>query len=124
MSYWITHRLPTEADADHDGEIIIPRRPGNPPNPLCDCFQHYSLVLPGQPWWSLKLSTPIQQSAPTTTTRKAIQITSCVDGNTGQGLLHALCNDGTIWCGARKGSDQWHQMPPIPQPNEQQEPQF
>jgi hypothetical protein len=45
---WITDRLPTEADADGDLLVRVPP----PPCPHQDGWQHYSLIVPGQPWWS------------------------------------------------------------------------
>jgi hypothetical protein len=47
---WITHRLPTEADADAGGDVKVPRRSGTEPASGA-LYQHYSLVVPGQPWW-------------------------------------------------------------------------
>jgi hypothetical protein len=51
---WITHRLPTEADADDDGDVKVPysietltKGPGYSYN-----YLHYSIAVPGQPWWS------------------------------------------------------------------------
>lgn len=48
---WITDRLPTEADADGDGDVRVPRRHGKDPAVSRWC-QHYTLIVPGQPWWS------------------------------------------------------------------------
>jgi hypothetical protein len=50
---WITDRLPTEADADDDGDVRVPRAPGGS-SQKGDAwwFQHYTLIVPGQPWWS------------------------------------------------------------------------
>lgn len=57
-STWITHRTPAETDAYPDGDVIIPLSPGaTPTSSLYEVFfQHYSLVVPGQPWWSEKAS--------------------------------------------------------------------
>jgi hypothetical protein len=48
---WITDRLPTEADADIDGDVRIPRKNGECPNGLYR-WQNWDVVVPGQPWWS------------------------------------------------------------------------
>ena len=54
---WITDRLPTEADADlGDGRVLIPRTPEDADGFLSWTEQHYSLIVPGQPWWSHKAS--------------------------------------------------------------------
>jgi hypothetical protein len=50
MTKWITHRLPTGADTDSDGEVEVPRYEDSTPG-ADSCFQHYSLIVPGQPWW-------------------------------------------------------------------------
>jgi hypothetical protein len=50
---WITDRLPTEADADSDGDVRIPQ--SNSQGPEIDWrFQQWDLIVPGQPWWSHK----------------------------------------------------------------------
>jgi hypothetical protein len=48
---WITHRLPTEADGDGNGYVKVPRELGG----TGWWFQHYTLIVPGQPWWSEKV---------------------------------------------------------------------
>ena len=50
MTDWITDRLPTQADTDEDGDVEIPCRPDQE----IIRWQHYSLVVPGQPWSSFK----------------------------------------------------------------------
>ena len=47
---WITHRLPTEADGDSHGDVRVPRDSEG----TGWWFQHYTLIVPGQPWWSEK----------------------------------------------------------------------
>jgi hypothetical protein len=42
-SEWITDRLPTKADANGDGEVQVPRSAR---------WQHHTLIVPGQPWWT------------------------------------------------------------------------
>jgi len=104
---WITDRLPTEADADGDGYVHVPETPGDiPPE---GWYQHYSLVVPGQLWWSEKVAErvevePVPAPAPT---RNVVQIAGA--GN----YLCALCNDNTVWS---LGSSGWTQLPAIPQP--------
>ena len=50
---WITDTLPLETDADCDNEVLIPGRPGDTPQAHYNkIYQHYSLVVIGQPWWS------------------------------------------------------------------------
>ena len=105
---WITGRLPTEADADGDGHVTIPGNPGN--IPPAGWFQHYSLIVPGQPWWSEKAAARVEvepEPAPAPT-RKVVQIAA----STGLDVF-ALCDDGTVWMDA---SRTWHQLPAIPQP--------
>jgi hypothetical protein len=48
MTKWITDRLPTEAVADRDGDVQIPYRVDSDDHR----WQHWSLVVLGQPWSS------------------------------------------------------------------------
>ena len=51
MTYeWITDRLPTKADTDKGFLVKVPYMPGEVPH--AGCYKHYSLIVPGQPWWS------------------------------------------------------------------------
>jgi len=52
MPEWITDRLPTDVDSDADGEVWIPRLPGAKPASNDCTFQHFTLVVLGQPWYS------------------------------------------------------------------------
>ena len=62
---WITDRLPTEADGDEDGDVRVPRVPGGSSQKGDGWwFQHYTLIVPGQPWWSEKAAERVE-SAPT-----------------------------------------------------------
>lgn len=51
MLNWITDRLPTEKDGDSDGEVLIPWQQGDTPADA-EQWQHYSWVVPEQPWIS------------------------------------------------------------------------
>ena len=106
---WITDRLPTEADADVDGDVRVPRGRAQDPAGERWWYQHYSLIVPGQPWWSPRVSErvevePVAVPAPT---RKVVQIAAAGED------LFALCDDGTTWALGSKG---WTQLPAIPQP--------
>lgn len=57
---WITDRLPTEADAHEEGQVDIPYDPGDRPGG--GAYQHWSWVVPGQPWWSPKAAKAPQHS--------------------------------------------------------------
>jgi hypothetical protein len=69
---WITGRLPTEADADEDGTVDIPYDPGDRPGG--GAFQHWSLVVPGQPWWA-----PNTAKAPQHSPEPSIDLTALTD---------------------------------------------
>jgi hypothetical protein len=60
---WITDRLPTEADADSDGDVRVPRRHAQDPAGGW-WYQHYTLIAPGQPWWPLRVPERVEP-APT-----------------------------------------------------------
>ncbi len=51
MSEWITHRLPTEGDADVDGDVVVPRKSDATPDDDCNNWQNYGWVTLGQRWW-------------------------------------------------------------------------
>jgi hypothetical protein len=57
MSEWITDRLPTEAEADSDGDVKVLARRTSDNWSYC----HWSWVGQGQPW--MPLSAPIVQSS-------------------------------------------------------------
>jgi hypothetical protein len=118
---WITHRLPTAADADFDGDVWLPEVPKALPG---DCsensWQHWSIVVPGQPWWSEEAAAnpapPATSPAPAPApTRKVVQIAVAPNTPEKKTTLYALCSDSSIWwisdCSAF-----WTQIPPVPQP--------
>jgi hypothetical protein len=130
---WITDRLPTRKDADGDGDVRLPIRPG-----ICDprkdfFFANYrTVVAVGQPWYSryprigqpAPVSSKVMQSCgfsqanPTEpapiAARQAVQIAfAAVDAKTT--CLVALCNDGSLW-GLQACSPEWTELPAIPQP--------
>jgi hypothetical protein len=49
---WITHRQPTAADADDQGDVWLPRSIGEPINIGDSTFVNYQTVALGQPWYS------------------------------------------------------------------------
>jgi hypothetical protein len=58
-SDWITNRLPTEADADNDGDVRIPlsvdAAMNGPEHSLTEldwAWACHDLIVPGQPWWT------------------------------------------------------------------------
>jgi hypothetical protein len=58
---WITDRLPTAADADSDGDVNVPWRVDQHPSTN---YQHYTLVVPGQPWWSHRVAERVEVATP------------------------------------------------------------
>ncbi len=109
MAEWITDRLPTEADADSNGDVKIPYKP-------CifgqGVFAHYSVVVPGQPWWSRNAAARAAQPTPPPAPAPARVVTSmCAAGP----RFFAACNDGTIWSMGNLGGE-WYPIAPIPQP--------
>ena len=108
MADWITDRLPTEADADAEGEVSIRR------GPELRSYMHWSYVVPGQPWWSSSAAT--QPTQPTPPPAPAPAPTRVVTAMAGAGpRLYAACNDGTIWAMGNLGGE-WYPIAPIPQP--------
>jgi hypothetical protein len=119
---WITDRLPTEADADSDGDVFLPEKPSALPGGDYSerVWQHWSLVVPGQPWWSEEAAAnPTPASAPPAPapTRKVVQIAiESPPTEDNHSYIYALCNDGTIHFHAPGTDAPWRQLPPIPQP--------
>jgi hypothetical protein len=112
--YWITHRLPTDRDADSDGEVTIPQSPNDAPGDRMR-YQHFSLVVLGQPWYSFKeASDEPTQPEPTPATRKIIQIAVDTSSETYSGCVFALCSDGSLWSRQDLYGKPWERHPDIP----------
>ena len=112
MAEWITDRLPTWQDADADGDVKIKRAPDRAPEVSLG-WAHYSVIAPGQPWWSSKAERAAQPTPPPAPAPTPTRVVTALAANDIH--LYAVCNDGTIW---DKGSlaGEWHQLPSIPQP--------
>jgi hypothetical protein len=120
---WIIDRLPTAEDADGGGDVKVPYSIESlTKGPRCSyIYLHYSVAVPGQPWWSKKAAAnPTPASAPPAPapTRKVVQIEATRESKNCYSCLYALCNDDSIFeIAFRPGiPDQWRQLPPIPQP--------
>ena len=106
MSGWITDRLPTEADADDEGDVIVKFRPDDEPPEGFYCG--YQVVVPGRPWWSERAEFRAAAPAPAPTPVRGVTALCSFEGR-----LYAACDDGTVW--ASEGQV-WLQCPSIPQP--------
>ena len=108
---WITDRLPTAADGDQDGYVKIKAHLGD--QSTCDpVWAHYTVIVPGQPWWSPNAAARAAQSTPPAApapTRVVTALTFDPDN-----VIIAACNDGTLWAKGLNG--EWYQIPSIPQP--------
>jgi hypothetical protein len=62
---WITHRQPTAKDADHEGDVWLPRELGGP-HDSSTTFVNYRAVALGQPWHS-QYAPEMQSTEPTPT---------------------------------------------------------
>jgi hypothetical protein len=108
MTEWITDRLPTAEDADADGDVKVMACRGQSPEE--DYYAYYSVVVPGQPWWSRNAAARAAQQTPPPApapTRVVTAMCAAFDS------MYAACNDGTVW--ARSPMCPWHQLPSIPQ---------
>lgn len=108
---WITDRLPTEADGDKDGNVII-LIPGN----RAWCRSYWSSVEPGQPWLAFTPPTTASTSKPTPSTpapltRRIVSITRTVYGAIH--IIDAVADDGTAWWKV-PGEVNWTQLPELP----------
>lgn len=107
MSEWITDRLPTWQDADKDCEVLAPYKPDTSPED--GVYIHYTVIVPGQPWWSPNAAarpTPPPAPAPA-----RVVTALAIDSDD---VIIAACNDGTLW--AMSLGKQWCQLSSIPQP--------
>ena len=112
MSEWITDRLPTAADADGMGEVRVRRSPDRAPGASMT-WAHYSVITPGQPWWSPKAERaagPAPAPAPAPVPARVVTALTFDPDN----VIIAACNDGTLW--AKDLGGEWYQLPSIPQP--------
>jgi hypothetical protein len=125
---WITHRLPTAADADDDGDVRIPlsvdAAMNGPERSLTEldwAWARHDLIVPGQLWWSKKAAAaPTPSAAPPAPapTRKVVQIAVTPNTPEKKTTLYALCSDSTIWW-VSDYSASWTQIPAVPQPGDQ-----
>ena len=111
MAEWITDRLPTRADADNDEDVVIKRAPDRAPEVSLG-WAHYSVITPGQPWWSSKAEDAARPTPPPAPAPTRVVTALTVNGQ----CLYAACNDCTIWVMDRRESAFWQQLPSIPQP--------
>jgi len=107
---WITDRLPTAHDADEDGDVRVISRPNCLPSD--GDFVHYSVVVPGQPWWSRYAEAQPAQPSSSLMPAPTRVVTAMV---VAYDSLYAACNDGTVW--VRGLMYDWEQLPSIPQPS-------
>jgi len=111
MSEWITDRVPTAEDADQDGDVKIPYKPCSIPEQ--GVFAHYSVVVPGQPWWSRNAAARAAQPTPPPAPAPARVVTAMTTITAG--MIVAACNDGTVWS-INQRDEEWYSCPSIPQP--------
>jgi hypothetical protein len=110
MNEWITDRLPTRADADADGDVRVRYETGGAPED--GVYVHYSVVVPGQPWWSRNAAARAAQPTPPPAPAPTRVVTAlAIDSEV---TVIAACDDGTMWI--RQPMDGWGQIPSIPQP--------
>lgn len=97
---WITDRLPTEAEADKWGDVVIAYEGG------WDMVR-WEQVQTGQAWLAFK-------PADAATKRRIISTNRTVHPN-GVAIIDAVADDGTAWWIAQGDDDNgWRQLPPLP----------
>ncbi len=106
---WITDRLPTEADADGYGYVLVEDGAISGAMPFS-----WSEVVLGQGWWSpLAADAASALLSSTSTRRKVVQITTPANS----ALIFAVCDDGTVWLASAeklRSESAWVQIPGIP----------
>jgi hypothetical protein len=109
---WITDRLPTEADGDEDGYVIVSNATQRKWYGM-----HFMLVSCGQSW--LPFPTPAAMPAPESAApatpapqpRRFVSITRTVYGAVH--TIDAVADDGTAWWMV-PGEADWTQLPALP----------
>jgi len=109
MSEWITDRLPSEADADFEGDVRFRGSPDCEPESAPHI--HYTCVVPGQPWWSGRAARAAEPTPPPAPAPARVVTALTFDPDD---VIIAACNDGTLW--AMSLGKQWCQLSSIPQP--------
>ena len=94
---WITDRLPTEADADFDGRVMVTTTTHG-----AALLVSWDSVRPSEQW---RHTSAWHILTPTTTPRLFTSITHVCD------RYLALADDGTAWFNFGKG---WVQLDPLP----------
>jgi hypothetical protein len=127
---WITDRLPTEADGDMDGDVLMRRRPAFSEYN----YAHWSHIGLGAPWQRTDYWEPPTEPTPTEPTpaepelfipsarieelripfggaRRVVQMVLAPSAS--NAFFVALCNDGSLW---QLDEGNWKELPAIPQP--------
>lgn len=118
---WITHRPPSQEDADEDGEVLVPLRPDLPDDPSNNRYIPWSYVGEATPWkhcYGQQPPTSAVDDTPTPTTtprrfketpRRTIAPNGC--------FIDAIDEDGVAWWMAiatRDPKPEWCRMLPLP----------
>jgi hypothetical protein len=110
---WITDRLPTKADADEWGDVVIGYEGG------WDMVR-WEEVQTGQAWLAFKPAdaadflNSIAAAVEAGQRRRIISTNRTVHPN-GVGIIDAVADDGTAWWIAQGDDDNgWRQLPPLP----------
>jgi hypothetical protein len=117
MTYWITDRVPTEKDADADGDVVVcANRQGS----LIFTFRDWNAIRLGEPWLPFIPPLITEQSSFATTAAAATQpptpclvqrrFVSLISHNS---ALIAVADDGTAWFQLDSASD-WHPLRALP----------
>lgn len=124
MTYWITHRQPTAADADGDGDVSVPRYY---PEDDKELYVFYQYVGAGVPWMHsdcYRGVPPVEPQAvpvPPPVVRTFRHVSGLVAAN-GSTYITAVADDGTAWYrqfpSNRPQDGEWLPHPPLPQPNQ------
>lgn len=109
---WITDRLPTEADADSAGDVVI-----RLDHDQWDMTEWYN-VLKRTPWIAFKPSdaanflNDVAAAVEAGKCRRIVSITRTVQEN-GYNTIDAVADDGTAWWMV-PGEAEWTQLPALP----------
>jgi len=114
MTYWISDRVPTEKDADADGDVVVcPNRQGS----LHFTFRAWDAVRLGEPWLPFidprksEESRLADTSQPPTASPVERRFVSLISHSA---ALIAIADDGTAWIQQHASDCDWYPLRALP----------
>lgn len=123
MTDWITDRLPTEKDADDDGNVRVCSSPRL--NLKDYVYDKWNIVTPGWPWrhshYCARTPAAPEPTPPAPEPKKATRGFAQIIWDSNNEQQYAIATDGTAWHRDYVYGTwfDWEQVQPLPQPGEE-----